>query len=123
MMIFYVKDQKKSRDFYQKIFLEDPELDVPGMSAFKISDALSLGLMPETGIKKILGDKLPDPCKSNGLSRVELYLSVNNPAELHQRALEAGAIELSPLEPRNWGEKVAYSIDPDGHVLAFGGPL
>jgi hypothetical protein len=26
---------------------------------------------------------------------------------------------ISALEDRDWGQRVAYSLDPDGHVLAF----
>ena len=46
-------------------------------------------------------------------------LLVERPADCHARALAAGARELSPLALRNWGHEVAYSLDPDGHVLAF----
>ncbi len=30
-----------------------------------------------------------------------------------------GARELSGLEKRSWGDLAAYSLDPDGYVLAF----
>ena len=30
-----------------------------------------------------------------------------------------GAIELSPLTRRPWGDDAAYCLDPDGHVVAF----
>jgi len=28
-------------------------------------------------------------------------------------------MELSGVENRDWGHRAAYSLDPDGHVLAF----
>ena len=34
-------------------------------------------------------------------------------------ALTEGAVELSPLQQRDWTDHVAYSLDPDGHVIAF----
>lgn len=37
----------------------------------------------------------------------------------HRRAIDNGARELAPLARRSWGHDVAYSIDPDDHVLAF----
>ena len=43
-------------------------------------------------------------------------------AKAHQRALAAGARELDPPGARDWGDTVAYSLDPDGHVLAFAQP-
>lgn len=33
--------------------------------------------------------------------------------------IAAGATELSPLSMRDWGDLAAYSLDPDGHVVAF----
>ena len=64
------------------------------------------------------------PCASSprGPSPAEgdrLYLLVDDPAAFHARALAAGARELSPLQARDWGDAAAYSLDPDGHVLAF----
>jgi uncharacterized glyoxalase superfamily protein PhnB len=120
-LIFYVKDQDKSMKFYRSVLAQEPDLHVPGMSEFKLSEQTSLGLMPESGIKKLLNEHLPDPEKTNGAARAELYLSVENPNAYHQRALLQGAVELSPLLKRNWGDEVAYSLDPDGHVLAFAG--
>jgi len=34
----------------------------------------------------------------------------------------AGAAELSPVLPRDWGDGVGYCLDPEGHVLAFATP-
>ncbi|QLQ08683.1 MAG: glyoxalase [Anaerolineae bacterium] len=94
-----------------------PSLDVPGMTEFRLSAACVLGLMPEAGIKRLLGSRLPDPAQAAGI-RAELYLRVANALEYHRRALEAGAIELSEPRDRDWGDRVAYA-GPDGHVLAF----
>lgn len=117
--IFYVKDQLKSKIFYEAVLQKSPCLDVPGMTEFQITKDSILGLMPEKGIKLLLGNTISDPELSNGISRSELYLSVENPEAYHNRALEYGAKELSPLEARNWGDLAAYCMDPDGHVLAF----
>ncbi len=119
MFIFYVKDQEKSKEFYRAVLKKKPSIDVPGMTEFELEKNSSLGLMPEDGIKKILGERLPHPNQANGIPRAELYLHVNDPSSYHDRALSAGAQELAPLEMRNWGDKVAYSMDHDGHVLAF----
>lgn len=117
--IIYVSDQKRSKDFYEAVLQQKPVLDVPGMTEFQISNDSILGLMPEKGIKRLLGDKIPDPEKSNGISRAEIYLTVEDPMAFHGRSLEYGGKELSGLEERNWGDVAAYSMDPDGHVLAF----
>jgi hypothetical protein len=74
--------------------------------------------MPTDGIKRLLGPSLPDPARAD-VARAELYLVVDDPGDYHARALRAGARELSPLRERDWGHDAAYSLDPDGHVLAF----
>lgn len=121
-LIFYVRNQTKSREFYAITLGKAPRLDVPGMTEFELSEGCILGLMPEKGIKKLLPD-LPDPETAWGVPRAEVYLTVPEPEIYHVRALAAGARELSPLQPRDWGHKAAYCLDPDGHVLAFAVPL
>ncbi|MBI5247836.1 MAG: VOC family protein [Elusimicrobia bacterium] len=118
-LIFYVLNQKVSATFYARVLGLQPQLDVPGMTEFRIGDGVVLGLMPADGIKRLLGDKLPDPKDAAGIPRAELYLLTDEPGRYHRRALEHGAKELSPLSMRDWGHEAAYSLDPDGHVLAF----
>jgi uncharacterized glyoxalase superfamily protein PhnB len=117
--IIYVKDQARSTAFYSQVLNCQPSLNVPGMTEFAFSEHVILGLMPISGIKRLLGDKLPDPIESKNVPCCEIYLLVNHPLNYHQRAIEAGAVELSGLEKRDWGHRAAYSLDPDGHVLAF----
>ncbi len=119
MTVLYVADQKASAAFYRAVLDADPVLDVPGMTEFALVDGASLGLMPVTGIKKLLGEALPDPAGADGVPRAELYLIVDDAAAAHERAQGAGARELSPLMDRDWGDRAAYALDPDGHVLAF----
>lgn len=117
--ILYVKDQTRSTAFYSQVLGCEPSLNVPGMTEFTLAENTILGLMPEAGIKRLLGEKLPDPARNVGIPRSEVYLLVHEPRAYHQRAIQAGAIELSGLEQRDWGQRAAYSLDPDGHVLAF----
>jgi uncharacterized glyoxalase superfamily protein PhnB len=117
--ILYVADQKVSRDFYSQILLIEPELDVPGMTEFRLSNTNKLGLMPIEGIKKILGEKIADQDTAAGIPRSELYLLSENAGDLCSRAIAAGAVEISPLLKRSWGDKAAYYSDPDGHIIAF----
>jgi DNA-binding XRE family transcriptional regulator/catechol 2,3-dioxygenase-like lactoylglutathione lyase family enzyme len=118
-LILYVADQKASSKFYERVLALKPRLDVPGMTEFRLGEGVILGLMPAAGIKRLLGEKLPDPAGAAGIPRAELYLLADDPAAYHLRALKNGAKELSALTPRDWGHEAAYSLDPDGHVLAF----
>jgi uncharacterized protein len=119
LFVLYVADQAAARAFYTRALGREPQLDVPGMTEFALGEGAALGLMPAAGIRRLLGPALPDPAAAAGTPRAELYLRVEGAAAAHARALAAGARELSPLAARNWGERVAYSLDPDGHVLAF----
>ncbi len=117
--ILYVKDQTRSAEFYAHVLDCQPSLNVPGMTEFTLSESCVLGLMPEAGIKRLLGESLPDPARAAGIPRAEIYLRVENASAFHRRALEAGAYELSGLADRDWGDSVSYCLDLDGHVLAF----
>jgi catechol 2,3-dioxygenase-like lactoylglutathione lyase family enzyme len=117
-LILYVSDQARATSFYRQALDRAPRLDVPGMTEFELGPGAVLGLMPEAGIRQLLGPKLPDPSASQ-TPRAELYLRVPDPEAAHARALEAGGRELSPVQDRNWGDRAGYVLDPDQHVLAF----
>ncbi len=121
--ILYVKDQARSTAFYAQVLDCQPSLNVPGMTEFTLAENAILGLMPITGIKRLLGDRLPDPAQAAGVPHSEIYLLVSQPLDYHRRAIQAGAVELSGLEKRDWGHRAAYCLDPDGHVLAFAEPI
>jgi hypothetical protein len=118
-LILYVADQDRSREFYSTVLEKKPSLDVPGMTEFDLSKGLKLGLMPEKGIVKILGDKTPHPESGNGIPRCELYILCGDPQQKYELAIQAGATAVSAVEDRDWGATVGYVSDPDGHILAF----
>jgi hypothetical protein len=117
--ILYVDDQYAGAKFYSEVLGLQPSLNVPGMTEFELGCGCVLGLMPEAGIKRLLGSGLPPPGLAGAGARTELYLIVEDAAALHALALGAGASELSPLSARDWGHRVAYSLAPGGCVLAF----
>ena len=118
-VILYVADQARSRDFYAAVLGRPPVLDVAGMTEFAITDRFTLGLMPESGIAKILSDKTPHPGSANGVPRCELYIYTDQIDAAFTRAVKAGAKEISPIATRDWGDTAGYLTDPDGHVLVF----
>lgn len=117
--IFYVADQERSAAFYAQALGVAPRLHVPGMTEFALPGGGVLGLMPIESIRKLLGATLPDPGAVGATPRAELYLVLPEAAACHDRALAAGARDLSPMQARDWGHVAAYCLDPDGHVLAF----
>ena len=75
--------------------------------------------MPNEGIAKIITPILPHPTSGNGIPRCELYLQVENLETIFEEAKRAGAIEISPIALRDWGDTVGYVADFDNHVIAF----
>lgn len=119
LFVFYVADQGRSSSFYRALLGVKPSLDVPGMTEFPLTGSGRLGLMPEKGIANLLGGAIPNPALASGIPRSELYLVVDDAAKYYDCALANGAQEVSPLQQRDWGDRVAYCLDLDGHVLAF----
>lgn len=121
--ILYVADQRRSAAFYTTLLGRAPVLDVPGMTEFLLADGTKLGLMPEEGIARIIGARLPHPATGNGLPRCELYLLVEDLDMAMQQALDARAEPVDAAADRDWGHRVAYFADPDGHVIALAGAI
>lgn len=117
--ILYVSNQEASSKFYEKIFRQAPDLNVPGMTEFIISKSCKIGLMPNAGIAKILSEKTPHPETGNGIPRCELYFYVDNIQAEFDNAIKSGASLISAIADRDWRDKVCYFSDPDGHILAF----
>ena len=114
--ILFVADQQASTRFYSEVLDAAPSLNVPGMTEFDLGGAV-LGLMPAAGAVKLLGSAVT---ADEGLAaNAETYLVVDDAAAFHSRAIIAGGREISPLKERDWGHTAAYSLDPDGHILAF----
>ncbi|HQV39370.1 MAG: lactoylglutathione lyase [Flavobacteriales bacterium] len=116
--ILYVADQAASRDFYRALLAKEPALDVPGMTGFDLGGC-RLGLMPTAGIAKIITPVLPHPDTAHAVPRCELYLPVIGLDKAMERGLAAGAVLVSPPADRDWGHRVGYLADRDGHVVAL----
>jgi uncharacterized glyoxalase superfamily protein PhnB len=118
-VILYVKDQTRSKEFYNKLLNRHPVLDVPGMTEYQLSENCKLGLMPSEGIAKIFGEQMPHPDTGNGIPRCELYLKVDNIEIEFENAVNCGAKIISIIQDRDWGDKACYFSDIDGHIIAF----
>jgi predicted enzyme related to lactoylglutathione lyase len=117
--ILYVSNQHESRSFYRHVLQREPVVDQPGMTSFALSEGAKLGLMPESGIAKIISHATVHPATGNGIPRCELYLHCSESPQMMKRALERGAKLISETRLRDWGHNVGYVIDSDGHIIAF----
>lgn len=118
-VILYVADQARSTTFYAVLLGRSPVLDVPEMTEFELAPSVKLGLMPEQGIARIISGPLPHPATGAGVPRCELYLLVDHLPGAVQQAEAAGAMEVQAAADRDWGHRVSYHADPDGHVIAL----
>ena len=119
IMIIYVQDQEKSKQFYEQLLGLKPYLDVPGMTEFQLNINSTLGIMPEDGIVRLLDGKIQNPKEARGIPRSEIYIYVNDPDTYLRNLVVLGGMEISKGEIRNWGDYVAYGSDIDGHIIAF----
>lgn len=117
--ILYVSDQERSTKFYSEILEMEAVLNVPGMTEFRLSENVKLGLMPEAGIVKILENKITNPAAANGISRCELYLKTDDIQKKYRFLIQKGIEILKNPAEMNWGDTVFYLSDPDGHIIAF----
>ena len=122
LFILYVRSQAASRDFYRVLLAAEPVLDVPGMTEFDLGHC-KLGLMPEDGIARIITPALPHPSTGQGVPRCELYLLMDDIAPFLERARKIELTVVMPPTDQDWGHRVAYFADPDGHVIALAQPI
>ncbi len=117
--ILFVADQAKSTEFYSHVLNAEPELNVPGMTEFHLSDSAILGLMPRTSAERLFSGNVKIAQENLNEKSAELYLLVDDAAAYIQRAVNAGAFEISPLQMRDWGHQAGYCLDPNGQIIAF----
>jgi predicted enzyme related to lactoylglutathione lyase len=48
-----------------------------------------------------------------------VYFATGDVDEVHARAVDAGATEITPVDDQPWGERSFYCLDPDGNRLCF----
>jgi len=117
--IIYVKNFDKSKIFYELLFNKKPIIDEPGMAEFELPGGAALGIMPDSSLEKLFGEDFKIEKNRKTLPQTELYFLVENALLLHNKAIQLGATEIRTFSKMDWGHKVAYSINHDGHILAF----
>ena len=115
-----VRNGGKAVEFYQLAFgavelfhLEDPDGNVVSQ--------LSIG-----GSELWLSDESPEngnySPQTLGGSTVRLILTVENPDEVYEMAVSAGATQISPVGESN-GWRTGRILDPFGHSWEIGRPI
>ena len=117
--IIYVENFEKTKIFYEVLLDIKPIVDEPGMCEYELPNGATLGIMPNSSLEKLFGSDYIVNEKKKSTPKFELYFQVDDPEAFHKKAKQLGALELRKFKKMDWGDKVAYSINHDGHILAF----
>jgi PhnB protein len=112
-------------DFYVKAFGAEELGRVPRPDGKLIHAALRVNgflLMLNDDFPEMSGGKSMTP-KSLGGTPVTIHLTVTDVDAMFQRALDAGATVVMPLEDQFWGDRYGMVEDPFGHRWSLGQPV
>lgn len=120
-----VDDAAAAIDFYVKA-LDAVELGrVPGPDGKLIHAALQINgatVMLNDDFPEMSGGKSMTP-KALGGSPVTIHLVVTDVDKKFQRAIDAGATVVMPVEDQFWGDRYGVLKDPFGHQWSMGQPV
>lgn len=122
LTILAVEELTRSAEFYTRGFGWEKAVDTSTYVEFALPDGLRLGLYQREGFGRNTG-KHPARIPAGELAPTELYFHVEELEAAIDRLRRAGARELSPLSPRDWGDEAAYFADPEGNVVVLARPL
>jgi len=112
-------------DFYVKAFDAVEYGRVPGPDGKLIHAALNVNgsmVMLNDDFPEMSGGKSMTPTALGG-TPVTIHLTVTDVDTKFQKALDAGATVLVPLEDQFWGDRYGVVRDPFGHQWSLGQPV
>jgi len=120
-----VDDAAAAIDFYVKAFGATEYGRVPHPDGRLVHAALNVN-----GSMIMLNDDFPEYSdgksmtpKALGGTPVTIHLQVTDVETAFQRALDAGATVIAPLEDQFWGDRYGVVRDPFGHHWSLGQPM
>jgi PhnB protein len=120
-----VDDAAAAIDFYVKAFDAVENGRVPGPDGRLIHAALTIN-----GFTVLLNDDFPEQSggksmtpKALGGTPVTIHLTVTDVDAKFQKAVDAGATVIAPLEDQFWGDRYGIVADPFGHHWSMGQPV
>ncbi len=112
-------------DFYVKAFDAKELGRVAGPGGKLIHAALQINgftVMLNDDFPEVRGGKSMTPTSLGG-TPVTIHLTVTDVEAKFQRALDAGASVVAPLEDQFWGDRYGIVADPFGHHWSLGQPV
>jgi PhnB protein len=120
-----VDDAAAAIDFYVKAFDATELGRVPGPDGKLIHAAVQINgstVMLQDDFPEMSGGKSMTP-KALGGSPVTIHLVVTDVDNQFQRAVDAGATVVMPVEDQFWGDRYGVLQDPFGHQWSMGQPV
>lgn len=121
-----VSDGAAAIDFYVKAFDAEELGRVPGPDGKRLFHAA----LRINGALVMLNDDFPEmndgksvTPEALGGSPVTIHLTVTDVDAKFQRAVDAGATVVMPLDDMFWGDRYGELRDPFGHVWSMGQPV
>ncbi len=121
-----VSDGAAAIDFYVKAFNAEELGRVPGPDGKKLFHAA----LRINGALVMLNDDFPEMNEGKsatpealGGSPVTVHLTVTDVDAKFQKAIDAGATVVMPLDDMFWGDRYGELRDPFGHLWSMGQPM
>ena len=121
-----VSDGAAAIDFYVKAFDAEELGRVPGPDGKRLFHAA----LRINGALVMLNDDFPEmndgksaTPEALGGSPVTIHLTVSDVDQKFQRAIDAGATVVMPLDDMFWGDRYGELRDPFGHLWSMGQPI
>ncbi len=120
-----VDDAAAAIDFYVNAFGAEELGRVPRPDGKLVNAALRINgsvVMLNDDFPEMTGGKSMTP-KALGGTPVSIHLTVTDVESQFQRAVDAGATVIAPLEDQFWGDRFGVLADPFGHRWSMGQPM
>jgi PhnB protein len=120
-----VDDAAAAIDFYVKAFGAEELGRVPRPDGKLVHAALRINgftVLLNDDFPEVRGGKSMTPTSLGG-TPVTIHLTVTDVDAKFQRALDAGANVVVPLEDQFWGQRYGIVTDPFGHQWSLGQPV
>jgi len=116
--VLFVKDAKKSRDFYQDI-LGMTEIMNSGDMNFVFKEGLAIWQIMDVNIipQKLGKDKIVD---TSATSRFEICFDTGDLDTVYNKVKEEGVKFLHEINTELWGQRTIRFYDLDGHLIEVG---
>lgn len=122
LTILYVRDLREATAFYDTAFGWEKTIELPVYVEYRVAGPARIGLMPQQNIAEFAGAELGAKRPTDGCPRAEIYVHVKDVEATAHKLTHLGARCTSTLASRDWGDRAAYFLDPNGYILVIATP-